>query len=607
MSNATVSSQVFVVRNAGALSAVSSGTMVLYADGTDVYAKDSAGNTYNLSHPSASALSIAANDLTDVTIASLSNNDVFKYNSSTAQWENVTIATLAGSIAISDLSNVDAAAPSDGEVLAYVASSGNWEPASASATVAALNNIGDVSVPTPSGGDVLIYNNSSSQWEAGTTLSGFTISDGSTSIAITSSDTITFASSGTIDPVIGAGPIIDFDLNAAIHQLNNVNAGSPSDGDILKYDLGTTNWVNGTLSIDDLSDVDTSIAPTTNQVLVWDSSNWVAGNAAPVNSATTFHLVSPSYAPYKTTAGSPVTTPAAVTSSSLTVTSQFKMLKAHSVGRVLPIQLLDPNAAGDDILPLSTWSLGSSSLLNFIGGSGSATDVHGTTYTTLVNLEDFIDEGSTTFTSSEVWIDSSVTTNEKIIFQATWDIDYIRGLGISSNTAPVSKATSGGNTHSIFFEIIFEGGSAAMPSGSLTIDLDIQMGVTGVSVNDGSTVSGTNNYQTEINLTGVELFGSWPFTTTYSGMSITVSQTQYSTSNDTLQIEIQLTDAQVQLFLDDIINSRVESPAGTYNYGGYPHLAMALHNPSGNIGASTAGTGIRFGDLMFVSTLIGNF
>ena len=62
-------------------------------------------------------------------------------------------------------------------------------------------------------------------------------------------------------------------------EFKNINAGSAK---ITITDDTSNNEIDidfGTVSIDDLSDVDTTTsAPTTNQALIWDGSNWVPGN-----------------------------------------------------------------------------------------------------------------------------------------------------------------------------------------------------------------------------------------------------------------------------------------------------------------------------------------
>jgi hypothetical protein len=79
---------------------------------------------------------------------------------------------------------------------------------------------------------------------------------------------------------------------ATINQLNDigdVDVPAPSHGDVLSYDSNSGNWISAAAlpadisgnSIDDLSDVDTSTsAPSLNQALIWDGSNWVPGDVA---------------------------------------------------------------------------------------------------------------------------------------------------------------------------------------------------------------------------------------------------------------------------------------------------------------------------------------
>jgi hypothetical protein len=67
-----------------------------------------------------------------------------------------------------------------------------------------------------------------------------------------------------------------------LDDLTDVDAGSPSNDQVLKWDGTNSKWVPGTSSsggateIDDLTDVDTSTtAPGTNNNLKWDGTNWV--------------------------------------------------------------------------------------------------------------------------------------------------------------------------------------------------------------------------------------------------------------------------------------------------------------------------------------------
>ena len=62
-----------------------------------------------------------------------------------------------------------------------------------------------------------------------------------------------------------------------LQELNNVDSGQ-SHGDFLQYNTISAKWEPTEISIDDLSDVDTTTAaPSTNDVLKWNGSNWVPG------------------------------------------------------------------------------------------------------------------------------------------------------------------------------------------------------------------------------------------------------------------------------------------------------------------------------------------
>jgi len=72
-----------------------------------------------------------------------------------------------------------------------------------------------------------------------------------------------------------------------LDDIGDVDTPAPGDGSVLSYDAASGNWIaiaappadiSGS-SIDDLSDVDTTTtAPSLNQALVWDGSNWVPGD-----------------------------------------------------------------------------------------------------------------------------------------------------------------------------------------------------------------------------------------------------------------------------------------------------------------------------------------
>lgn len=574
MSNATVSSQVFVVRNAGALSSVSSGTMVLYADGTYLYAQDSSGNIYNLSSPTASMLSIAANDLTDITITSVANGHILQYNSSSAQWENGAI-----SLDIDDLADVNAPTPTDGYVLTWVTSANEWQAVAATATVTALNNVGDVNA-SPTNGQALVWNSSAGEWQEGDVVSGFSITDGSTTETVASAETITFANGTGTTATVDIGKIVSFDLNANLDNLNDVSAGSPNPDDILQWSGAA--WVNGTLSIDDLSDVDTtSVTPSANQVLLWDGAQWEPGDAAPVVTATTFMFYSASYAP--------------AWRADETTSSAYNLIKAQDIGQVHAWKL----AAIAN--PLPEPSNGAGSGVNVLtAGGGSATEIHSEVYVDQQNVLTLLNTGSNgTDARTEIFVDTSVlvTDAEGLWTKVVWNRDIHKQFGITSNTTAVPTPSGGKALSYIYFDIDFlaSGGS---PSTTLTFDLDLQFGVRGyqeIDTGTGTLGSLTNDYASAISVTGIDL-DSTALTDT--------SRVKVEADGDSRRVFIYLTPSEIETFIGKIINRSSESSSGVYTYSGFAEIAILLKNFSTDVGTNSVGSGIYLTDAIFQSFLI---
>ena len=273
MSNATVSSQVYIIRNNSALSAVASATMILYADGTDIFAKDANGNTYNLTHPSASSISMGLNNLTDVTIASLSGGDVLQYNSTSGQWENGAI-----SLALGDLSNVSSSNPGVNQILVYDGTGWTFTNQSSGGSVSALHEVGDVwdySGTPPTTGYVLYW--SGSEWDQKAVMSSFSVTDGSTVGTVDHGDSITYSGSNGIALTVsqsGTSIGVETALSAGLNNLSDTanSFTGLATGQVLKY-TGSA-WSNASVSIGELSDVDiTTAAPTSGQTLVWNATN----------------------------------------------------------------------------------------------------------------------------------------------------------------------------------------------------------------------------------------------------------------------------------------------------------------------------------------------
>lgn len=105
-------------------------------------------------------LTYSLDSLSDVTIATVANNQVLQYNSTVGQWQNVTLATIPSSI--KDLSDVSDTSPSNGHVLQYSTSSNSYVPVSLS-----LDSLSDVTIPAAADKSTLIYDGASSQWKIG--------------------------------------------------------------------------------------------------------------------------------------------------------------------------------------------------------------------------------------------------------------------------------------------------------------------------------------------------------------------------------------------------------------------------------------------------------
>lgn len=279
MSNATVSSQVYIVRNAGALAAVANGTMVIYADGTDLYAKDASNNVYNITNPSGSVGATTLAALTDVALASLTgdaNNvlHVLRYDASTSKWVNDDLE-----MSISDLLDVNAAGAVANQVLQFDGT--EWVPASISvgSGISALYEASDVidynAGTAPTTGQGLVWNASNSQFELAGLVQDFSVTDGSTTFVVGDGNTLrVVAGTGLTSTATSATKQVQLSLSANLNDLGNCSVSSATTGQSLQYD--GFNWVNSDLYINELLDVDTaSTTPVNGNVLQYNGTKWV--------------------------------------------------------------------------------------------------------------------------------------------------------------------------------------------------------------------------------------------------------------------------------------------------------------------------------------------
>ena len=177
-------------------------------------------------------------DLQDVTVSSVTNGQVLKFNSTSQKWENANEDSV--SIGIDDLTDVDITTASNAQVLSYNGTSGKWVNTSLPSTD--LDDLTDVALSNPANGQVLKFNSSTNKWENANESGG------------------------------GGGA-------SALTDLTDVAVSSATNGQALVYDNATSKWVNGNQSVSGLSDT-TITTPTNGQVLKYDSANsvWVNAN-----------------------------------------------------------------------------------------------------------------------------------------------------------------------------------------------------------------------------------------------------------------------------------------------------------------------------------------
>lgn len=99
--------------------------------------------------------------LSDVTVTSVQNNQILKYDSTQNQWVN----TSTGAVTTLDsLSDVVITSVSDGQVLKYDNATSRWVNGTDSASVA-MADITDVTITSLTNGQVLQYNSTTTEWE----------------------------------------------------------------------------------------------------------------------------------------------------------------------------------------------------------------------------------------------------------------------------------------------------------------------------------------------------------------------------------------------------------------------------------------------------------
>ncbi len=255
-------------------------------------------------------------NLSDVVITSIQGDDYLKWDSTNSQWVNSAPQT----IAIDDLSDVDTttSSPTSGQVLAWDGT--NWVPATntspsstddlaegstnlyytnarADARIAAasFDDLSDVNVTGVTDGQIITWDDTAGEWQASNLPTGV---DG-TFTGLTDTPANYTGAGNQFLKVNSGATAVEF-TTVGIDELSDVDTttSTPTSGQVLKWDgsnwapaadnnteytagtglslTGTTFALNA--GIDLLSDVDTTTtAPSTNDILGWDGSNWVPG------------------------------------------------------------------------------------------------------------------------------------------------------------------------------------------------------------------------------------------------------------------------------------------------------------------------------------------
>lgn len=278
-------------------SGVSDGACLTYNNSTSTWTVDVCGGGVN--SVSGAAVPSSGNrmgDLDDVTTTGAANGNCLIYNSGTSKWEAdacgdgvefVTGAAVPSSgNKLADLDDVSTTGVGGGFCLVYNDSSSTWEAAGCGDSIESvagaasplfanqLDNLVDVNVSGVTDSECLVYDAASSIWGSGACGTG----GGSTT---------------AIELVAGANaPSLTNDID----DLLDVSISAPSNSQCLVYNAGSSIWQNGTCSagsttaienvtgaaaptytnnLGDLSDVDVA-SPSTNDVLLWDGTNWIA-------------------------------------------------------------------------------------------------------------------------------------------------------------------------------------------------------------------------------------------------------------------------------------------------------------------------------------------
>ena len=186
----------------------------------------------------------------------------------------------------------------DGNALIWDSATSQWIDGTPSMSIDDLTDVNTTST-APTDGQVLTWDNAASNWAPADTVATLSELGGVdiTTVAPTAGDLLIYDGTSTnFEPgTLSSNDLSDVDTST-----------TPTDRDVLVYSSTSSNFEAGTLNIDDLADVDTTTsAPSDGEVLVWNTSSsaWIPGVAAAELQTTSFFYTAPA-APTSTVSSS---------------------------------------------------------------------------------------------------------------------------------------------------------------------------------------------------------------------------------------------------------------------------------------------------------------
>tara|TARA_R100001594_G_scaffold32864_3_gene61071 strand:+ start:31062 stop:37184 length:6123 start_codon:yes stop_codon:yes gene_type:complete len=225
--------------------------------------------------------------LTDTNISGIQDDHILRYDSASGEWKNEIPGYLTSSNPLASLSDVAMySGQSSGDVLAWDGS--QWDATSGyltSISSQSIEDLNDVASMTPSNGDVLTWDGS--QWGAESGLtSGSSIEDlADVATMNKGANDLLYWDGSEWSNSQNPGSFLTSISGSSIKDLSDVNSSmSPSTNNLLKWSgsewtADSSTYLTNSSSIEDLTDVG-SFSPSMGDLLKWNGSEWNIGNTS---------------------------------------------------------------------------------------------------------------------------------------------------------------------------------------------------------------------------------------------------------------------------------------------------------------------------------------